>query len=319
MADPPPPSYVKPFTFLEVACGKGVNPVMAERLSQAEAAIRATYDALPEEDRVDPATGLGGASFRQWCAIKEPHRAWRPGRSHHSAGAAVDVNYTTNPYIATRSGDVYGGEAAGHQLTGVREAAVAVYDRAVEFTDGPGATADVAARRPGESTQSVWNRFSTVSAALAGYLSLAFHTERTTISRAPIPDVENADTATLDQIPSTELRAPDEALTLITDLTSSDFWLESHPDGAPDPWDLYYRILRDYELVRIPMVIGNPSFSPALTRNPARGFLDIRPEIVVALCDVGMRWGASDFDSGRSNGDIQHFDLADNGGYPPSG
>jgi hypothetical protein len=40
---------------------------------------------------------------------------------------------------------------------------------------------------------------------------------------------------------------------------------------------------------------------------------------VVALCDTGMRWGACDFDAGPSNGDMQHFDLADNGGYQPSG
>jgi hypothetical protein len=305
-------------TFLGSACDRGVNPVMADRLAKAEAAVRGIYDALPDEDRIDPATGLGSATFRQWCAIKESHHSWRPGASHHSAGAAIDVNYTTNPYIATRTNGTYGGEAAGAGLNGVREAAVAVYDRAVDFTYGNGLIADVAARRQDESTQSVWDRFSTASGALASYLSVAFHTDRTTVNRAPIPDVEYADTSALDQIPPTELRAQGEALELITDLVASDFFLETHPTGI-DPVELYYRILRDYELVRVPMVIGAPSYSPATTRNPARGFLDIRPEIAVALCDVGMRWGASDFDAGRSNGDLQHFDLLDNGGYATSG
>jgi hypothetical protein len=100
---------------------------------------------------------------------------------------------------------------------------------------------------------------------------------------------------------------------------ASDFFVKDHPDAVPDAGELYYRILRDYELVRVPMVIGTPSYSPATTRNPARGFLDIRPEIVIALCAVGMRWGACDFDGGPSNGDMQHFDLLDNGGFPPSG
>lgn len=315
----PPPDYLEAHSFLGSACDKGVNPVMAQRLAQAEAAIVAVYEALPEDERIDPATGLGRATFGHWCAIREPHHSWRPGRSHHSAGAAIDVNYTTNPYIATRTGAVYGGEAAGSGLNGVRKSAVAVYDRAMDFVYGSGSTADVAARRTGESTQSVWDRFSMASGALQSYLTVAFLADRPTISRPPIPDVESVDPSTLDQIPSSELRPQPEAFELIADLLSSDFFAKSHPDGAPDPVALYYRILRDYELVRIPMVIGNPSYSPGKTRNPARGFLDLRPEIVIALCDAGMRWGASDFDGGPSNGDMQHFDLADNGGYTPSG
>ncbi len=132
-------------------------------------------------------------------------------------------------------------------------------------------------------------------------------------------DEAGADTALLDQIPAAELRPRAEALETIQDLLSDDSFIQAHPDAVPDAEQLYYRILRDYELVRIPMVIGSPSYSPAVTRNPARGFLDLRPEIVVALCDSGMRWGACDFDAGASNGDMQHFDLADNGGYQPSG
>src|SRR5262249_60655411 len=71
---------------------------------------------------------------------------------------------------------------------------------------------------------------------------------------------------------------------------------------------------------RIPMVIGNPSPTPVRTRNPARGFMNIRSEIVVALCDQGLRWGACDFgvspDESSQNIDMMHFDLADDGGFP---
>jgi len=88
---------------------------------------------------------------------------------------------------------------------------------------------------------------------------------------------------------------------------------------AIEPQMSYLRILRDYEQVRIPMVIGSPSPTPSLTRNPARGFLNLRMEIVTALCDEGLRWGACDFgvsaDGSSQNGAMMHFDLADDGGY----
>ena len=41
--------------------------------------------------------------------------------------------------------------------------------------------------------------------------------------------------------------------------------------------------------------------------NPVRGFLSLRREVVVTLCDVGrLRWGAGDF--GAESGDMMHFD-----------
>ena len=59
--------------------------------------------------------------------------------------------------------------------------------------------------------------------------------------------------------------------------------------------DPYFRMLRDYELVRVPMQRGEPSASPKDTRNPARGFLHMRREFIEAMVDVGeLRWGLVD-------------------------
>jgi hypothetical protein len=44
-------------------------------------------------------------------------------------------------------------------------------------------------------------------------------------------------------------------------------------------------------------------------RSPLNGFLTLRKELVLALSDVGLRWGALDF--GRTSGDIMHFDSRD--------
>jgi hypothetical protein len=44
-------------------------------------------------------------------------------------------------------------------------------------------------------------------------------------------------------------------------------------------------------------------------RSPLNGFLTLRKELVLALIDAGLRWGALDF--ARTSGDIMHFDSRD--------
>jgi hypothetical protein len=41
-------------------------------------------------------------------------------------------------------------------------------------------------------------------------------------------------------------------------------------------------------------------------RSPLRGFLTLRKELVLALIDAGLRWGALDFS--HTSGDLMHFD-----------
>jgi hypothetical protein len=89
-------------------------------------------------------------------------------------------------------------------------------------------------------------------------------------------------------------------------------WLSDRPDltawGDTELW--YFRILLDYEIVRIPMLSGTPGPSaPDKTPHPGDGFLSLKPHVVAALHDVGnLRWGACDFGA-RLNGDMMHFDL----------
>lgn len=44
-------------------------------------------------------------------------------------------------------------------------------------------------------------------------------------------------------------------------------------------------------------------------RSPLNGFLTLKKELVLALIDAGLRWGALDF--GRTSGDLMHFDSRD--------
>lgn len=305
------PSFLIATTFLAQACGSGnthgVNPEMQERLHAAEAAVRAAFDALAPEERIDPATGRANAAFSEWCAITGPHLCWQPNASHHSAGAAIDINPAANPYIVTRNGLTPGGEPGGEGLVDMRNRALSAYDRAMQFTTSPVALADLSARRPNETTQSAWTRFKAVSDALQRYLSFAVDAQPPDVLRVALENADDlSDDELLATIPEGERLPLDAALARLEPCSQS-------------PRAQYLRILRDYEHARIPLVIGSPSPTPARTRNPARGFLQLRCEIVTALCDQGLRWGACDFDvhpdGSSENGAMMHFDLADDGGY----
>ena len=117
-----PPSYLVQPVFLGQSCSAGVNPVMQEILSRVEATLR---DAFAQSG--DPGT------FEAWCGLREPTIGWRPNAAFHSSGSAVDINVTTDPYIVTRTGSTLGGEAGTPNASTVRQQAVDVFDRAVQF------------------------------------------------------------------------------------------------------------------------------------------------------------------------------------------
>ncbi len=297
------PSFLLATTFLDRPCGvgatHGVNPELRERLQAADAAIRTTFAALAPERRIDPLSGEHDASFAAWCGIAAPHRCWRANAGRHSSGSAIDLGAAESPFIAIGRG------------SGALEA----YDRAMRFAGEPGATADVSPRRPNESTPEVWSRFKAVSDALGRYLRFAIDPEAVRVTRVPIEDPDAlGDEELLAAIPEGERLNLDRAVAA----------LEAYPAGvqagaAREPAASrarYLRMLRDYEVVRIPMAIGESSTVPVMTHNPARGFLDVRSEVVSALCDQGLRWGACDLDGSAECAVMTHFDLVDDGGYP---
>jgi hypothetical protein len=300
------PSFLIATQFLGQACGvaptAGVNPAMRERLQSADSTVRAIYDALEPARRIDPWTGQGNATFSQWAGAFEPHVCWRPHAGHHSAGSAIDLSPAVNLHIGTRG------------------AALAVYDRAMQFMTPSLAAADVRSRQPNETTLSVWTRFKAVSDALATYLSFAVDARASEVSRVAIPNVDElSDEELLAAIPETERLPLNAALARLEGHLSSRDFGASHPGWSNNSRVQYLRILRDYEHVRIPAKIDS-SAAASRTRNPARGFLHLRSEIATALCDNGLRWGACDLeteaDGSSGNGAMMHFDIADDEGYP---
>ena len=151
-----------------LGCSCRVAPKLAAILARVEASLHAEWQraqlALP-----------GGAptqTFAEWHGIRGVG-GYRKAAGWHGKGLAVDLNYSTNGYSATRHatarGVVYGGEAAGATIPHAREAFAAACDRACIALDGQ--PADIATRKAGESTGSVWDRWHRVSEAVRAYLA----------------------------------------------------------------------------------------------------------------------------------------------------
>ena len=322
---PEPPGYLVQHTFCGKGVGVGINPVMKERLEKAEAHIRdIVWPALPKEEKIDRTSDTGAETddYRKWLGITSVG-SWKPG-SFHQSGSAVDISPNQGPYIATRTEEggktTYGGEAAGAGLQAERKRSVEVMDRAVQWTIGTGQKADVSARKSGETTGQVYDRMKSASDSLSVWMMQAIpHNKPAMVNRAPIPDVHDAskvsDADLLDKIKEGERLPMATGVQLIKEEIERDSFKQTHPGGWPmTPEATYYQVLRDYEMVRIPMVSGQPSASPATTRNPVHGFIHHRKQLVEALVDVGkLRWGACDLGAG-SSGDTHHFDL---GFHPP--
>jgi hypothetical protein len=67
-------------------------------------------------------------------------------------------------------------------------------------------------------------------------------------------------------------------------------------------------MLRDYELMRLPLVFGDPTLNPQVTRNPVYGFMDLPLAVVDAMVRSGLRWGACDLGD-KESGDMMHFET----------
>ncbi|MGH8224070.1 MAG: hypothetical protein ACREQZ_13970 [Woeseiaceae bacterium] len=324
------PSYLVTHDFL--GNSMEVNPVMANRLTDAQRSIQTAFDALGPNHPSRVHFGGGQKTLREWAGILSG-RGWRSGSStsKHASGSAVDLNYSLQPYIVTRTNvngrTTLGGEAAGAGLLTQRQHAVDVYDRAVRFTSlAPNAMALIApmhVRASGETTRDAYRRLLGVDRALNRYIRYAMLEDPTEVRRQPVVNIEGATEAELlAAIPLTERRDESVAIGDLEALMGTRFdqtWRNTHEGWTLTPRQTYFRILRDYEHARIPWVMGKPVARPVITRNPTRGFLHMREEVVLALADVGrLRWGAIDFGP-ASSGDVHHFDLGSHGGFTPDG
>lgn len=314
---------LQPIHFLGMSSTVTVSRRMAQALQRVDAELRAQYAALP----CDANRPASLAAFAGLVSIHGQDNR----HGFHEHGDAVDCNVVNQGYIATRNygpdanGDrtrpTYGGEApladtSAEDRRGIMQARVAAteaMDRAVQFMRrDPNAAnrAELHNRETNESTAHAYQRFATASDALRAYLQLALRPDLATISRRPVPHAERAAPDVLEaRIPMRERLHPADGMLNLMGIMDDPAWRALHPNETRSYLEVYYQILRDYELVRVPLLHGRPTPSPSATRNPARGFLHMPEHFVRAMVDVGgLRWGACMFGSAES-GDVHHFDM----------
>lgn len=152
-----------------------VTAAFGAKLARVEAAVREAYTTA----MLDLPAGSPKPTFAEWHNIRGVG-GYREGAGYHGKGRAVDLNYSRNGYLVCRTvtarGVVYGGEAAGADLrdrngrrVDVRRPFADACDRACIALDGK--PADLSARKPGESTGAVWDRWARTSRAVVAYLA----------------------------------------------------------------------------------------------------------------------------------------------------
>jgi len=245
-------------TFL----GKAVRvaPKLAEILAKVDRHLGVAYTRA----MLAQPGGVAIPTFEGWCGVTSVG-GYRVDAGWHGKGLAIDINYARNGYSACRTVSplgriVYGGEAAGAGLRGVREAFCDACDRACHYVDGQ--DADLSARKKGETDGDVWDRWHWVSEAVVAYFAPYY----------PVRDDYDA--------------GDDDTL------------------GVPIP----PQVAADYRALRVVLVVGQPLPHPRLTRNPAKGLINITRPVFVALGAEGLRMGLCDL-SARESGDAMHFDC----------
>lgn len=326
-------------TFLDLPVE--VSQAMAQALRRVEDDLVAQYAALSCEERARYPT------VRAWAKLDRigGYDA-RRATGQHLTGDAVDCSYDNQPYIPTRNfvtprGSTdgrrtearYGGEhpprgrptdpdyrtdeeytAYSRDIRALRAPAVEVMDRATVFMSRnpyDPSHAELHNRETTETITHAYHRFRDASDNLGNYMQLAFRTTYDSVHRAPIANAQTVgEEVLLRRIPETERYSEAEAIVRIQAWMADPFWRIVHGNETRTPREIFIQILRDYETVRVPLQRNRPSTSPADTRNPANGFLQLPLHFVRSMVEVGrLRWGACMFGSSAS-GDVHHFDTA---------
>ena len=244
-----------------------VHPLFLDRLEAASAAAESAIGS-----REFGITGFGGQSNR-------------PG--YHAWGLAIDIDSAANPYVINESG-----EAELDKLV------APVYDRiakALLHRDSV-LTRPASRAEPTKLQGASYDAIAAENDAMVAYFSVL-----------PAPEAPRGQPRLQTPRAMSSVRFAQEDLDkLDRDRVQADYDLllgrkAVDADGKAtvidDAWRKQSHVTGDF-----PFAGGGPG----LARDPARGFLAIRKEVVEALRGAGFRWGAVDFYS--ECGDVMHFD-----------
>jgi len=297
--------------------GGGVCQEFKDRLILAQRQIFRSYAIQQAVKGVAPSEN----GFAAWCGIKAAHGGWQFRGGNHRFGSALDIDATFNPYIATRSGNVFGGELPSNTLgtsdttalSNIRGAAVAGYERALDFMFGKASNAPAVSfdrtkffgeAQPGETSAQAYKRMAMTNEALVWYLNTGFVAG----SRSSIP-------AANDLFPRDPVDFKQQLkLNIDFKLDKTNPALKNELNSSAQLTARLNQIVADHDAIRKTMINGtwkviNGQIVFDSSRDPTFGFLSLREEIVTGIRDQTLRWGAVDFGPTQC-GDVMHFDLS---------
>ena len=306
----------------------GVNPTMHEALTKAHNSLLgrlrhaiATEAASGQavKSRLDGSDikAADNEGLRHWLGMRQAHLGYstkHAPRSYHKTGSAVDINYTTNPWTAVRTGKAVGGEGGGK--FGINKNAVLAIDRAMAFMKAGAADIHAELRPDGLTEQQrrqwasdQWERFSKVSHTVSDYSALVYDR-----AKARTELVENGPRKVLlswygSKLSARSKKAAASPLDESVSLAAIQKVIDTKHGGKWDKTakDMREQIQTDFHLIARSMVRGKQTEKPSHTRNPLVGTFDLAKELVEELVAAGLRWGACEL--GRNSGDMMHFDL----------
>jgi subtilisin family serine protease len=262
----------------------GMHVILARRLRQAEAWLLAQ----PSYQGLTPA-GLGYI-----LGIDEEHKGARPSAataSMHTYGLAVDIRYSSNPWIVGQHVDRSGGtpSPAGQVTQQANRHMGEVIGRAALLIDGERISFDGHYLHGLRTLPSgaVWDDLHRRDAAFRRYLSVGDDS----VQALQLVEARRAAGVT-GVVGSGE--SPEAAARRWQEQAAADL-------AALRAGSVHRHNGRGHEVA-----VAQSNF---VGRDPCNGFLNLARDLVVALREVaGLAWGAVDFGENES-GDVMHFDC----------
>ena len=265
---------VKPATLFGLAVDGGLRPDFYKKLKQAEDDAKKLISPTPTTAKDWGITSISGCQVRR--------RGWHPW------GMAVDIDYVKNPYVMHESGE----PAMDKLVTPIyHRIARLVLNR--DSVVPKGITESVKGETKAARTSRLYDSLKEESDAMVKYFKAMQDTKllQKELDKHDLFDSKfwEGTWGVKDMTPSHDM---------LQEIMMKDYVLLSGKAGPsisgktyPDPKVLLKGISGDVPFVK---------------RDPEKGFLAIRKEIITCCTNVGLRWGAIDF--GGESGDVMHVD-----------
>ncbi|HWB83645.1 MAG TPA: hypothetical protein VG675_05870 [Bryobacteraceae bacterium] len=239
---------------------------------------------------------------------------------YHSWGVALDINYTTNPYIMNEHGEA----VLDQQLR-------PVFERICQFMiindpnhpDAGSVIPRLGSIRQSRTVQQIYLAIQAESNAMKRYFTLMRDggalqqylnspDGRQGYLRVYGPDGANPSGMSL---PTNQSRVPDaRSVQLQMESDWTVLTTRPIPQVIPPPSTSNYTHANTNFQAALPIPKGDRPFDASgggvlSGRSPLNGYLDLSQELVQAMIHAQFRWGAIGF--GPESGDIMHFDAGD--------